>query len=277
MIETTQPLYAVIGGSGKTGSRVVERLLGRSLHVRSLSRSTTPQFDWEDESTWSLALSGASHVYVTYQPDLAAPGGVEAIDKLSRLCARTGVKHVVLLSGRGEPEAEQAEDALKRAGVPWTILRCSWFNQNFSENFLLGPILGGELALPVTTVAEPFIDANDIADVAVAVLTAEGHVGKLYELTGPELLRFDQAVDIIAQATEREIRYVPISAAEFRLGLEQAGMSPGEVGLIMYLFTSVLDGRNQSVTTDVQKVLGRPATRFKDYAAPVSEAEVWVA
>lgn len=91
-----------------------------------------------------------------------------------------GVRKIVFLSGRGEVEALHVEDALKACGAEWTILRCSFFCQNFSENFLLDPILAGELALPVGPVAEPFVDADDIADVAVAALTDDRHSGQLY-------------------------------------------------------------------------------------------------
>ena len=105
----------------------------------------------------------------------------------------------MLLSGRGEEEAQRAEAELRASGADWTIVRCSWFSQNFSEDHLREPVLAGEVALPVGDVPEPFVDADDIADVAVAALTEDGHAGELYELTGPRLLTFADAVGEIAR------------------------------------------------------------------------------
>ena len=121
--------------------------------------------------SWAAALDGVSNAYVTYQPDLAVEGASEAIAELSRLAREKGLEHIVLLSGRGEPGAQRAEAALQASGVPWTIVRASWFNQNFSEGYLLDGVMAGEIALPAGAVLEPFIDVDDIADVVVAALT----------------------------------------------------------------------------------------------------------
>src|ERR671914_897352 len=200
----------VLGGNGKTGRRVVERLRVRGLPVRLGSRSGKPPFDWEDRSTWAPALDGVSAAYVTYYPDLAVPGAPEAIAAFAELAVASGTRRLVLLSGRGEPEAQRSEEALIASGADWTIVRCSWFNQNFSESAFLEPVLAGEVALPADGVREPFVDVEDIADVAVAALTEDGHVGKLYELTGPRLLTFSDAVAGIPEGSRRETASVPV-------------------------------------------------------------------
>src|SRR5215813_1746993 len=234
----------VVGGTGKTGRRVVERLqkLGHPLRVGS--RSAKPSFDWEDRKTWAPSLNGITQAYITYYPDLCVPGAVETVQAFFSQAAEAGVKKLVLLSGRGEVEAENAEQALKSCGVDWTILRCSFFSQNFSESFFLDPILAGEVALPVGSVAEPFVDAEDIADVAVAALTQPGHSRQLYELTGPRALTFADAIAEIARATKRDIRYLPISPEDYRAALLQAQVPNEVIELILYLFGTVLDGRN---------------------------------
>ena len=201
----------VIGGTGKTGRRVVERLAARGLPVRIGSRSSEPPFDWEDPATWASAMNGVGAVYLTYYPDLAVPGAVDAVRGVVDLALERGARRIVLLSGRGEEEAERAEAVVQGSGIDWTILRCSWFAQNFSESYLREPLVGGEVVLPTGDVAEPFVDADDIADVAVAALTEDGHVGRLYELTGPRMLTFPEAVAEIAAATGREIRYARVS------------------------------------------------------------------
>jgi uncharacterized protein YbjT (DUF2867 family) len=197
----------VLGGTDKTGRRVAERLAARGLPTRVGSRSGEVPFDWGDEATWAPALRDVGAVYVSYYQDLAVPGAVEAVRSFAALAMQQGVRRLVLLSGRGEEEAQRAERAVQEVSAEWTILRSSFFSQNFSESFFLEPILGGEVALPAGDVPEPFVDAEDIADVAVAALTEDGHAGELYELTGPRLLTFAEAVGEISRATGRKVRY----------------------------------------------------------------------
>ena len=186
-----------------------------------------------------------------------------------------GVRRLVLLSGRGEEEAQHAEQVVQASGVDWTVLRSSWFSQNFSESYLLDPVLAGEVVLPAGDVAEPFIDADDIADVAVAALTEDGHAGQLYELTGPRLLTFAEAVAEIAEATGREIRYVQVAPEAYAAALAEQGVPAEYVWLLNYLFTTVLDGRNASLADGVQRALGREPRDFADYARETAATGVW--
>jgi uncharacterized protein YbjT (DUF2867 family) len=191
----------VLGGTGKTGRRVAQRLKARGVPTRVGSRSGEPPFDWEDEATWAPALQTVGSVYVSYYPDLAVPGAVAAVRSFAELAVESGVRRLVLLSGRGEPEAERAEAAVRDSGADPTILRSTWFMQNFSEDYMLGHVLSGEIRLPAGDVPTPFLDADDIADVAVAALTEDRHAGQLYELTGPRSLTFAEAAAEIAEAT----------------------------------------------------------------------------
>ncbi|MFF5120575.1 NmrA family NAD(P)-binding protein [Dactylosporangium aurantiacum] len=260
----------VLGGTGKTGRRVVHRLRDAGVPVRVGSRTAPLPFDWSDRATWAPALHGVRGVYVSYHPDLAVPGAQEDIAAFARQAVAAGVGRLVLLSGRGEEEAAACEAVVRDAGVEWTVLRCSWFNQNFSEDYLRDAVAGGEVALPVADVPEPFVDAEDIADVAVAALTGDGHQGRVYELTGPRLLTFAGAVAEIAAATGRDVRFVRVPAQDYAAGL------PAEVApLLMYLFTTVLDGRNAYTTGDVRAVLGREPRDFAGYAERTAATGVW--
>ena len=155
-------------------------------------------------------------------------------------------------------------------------MRCGWFNQNFSESYLLDPVLGGEVALPAGDVREPFVDADDIADVAVAALTEDGHAGQLYELTGPRLLTFAEAVGEIAEATGREIRYVQVVDGRVRGRAGASTTFPTDVvGLLRYLFTEVLDGRNAKLADGVQQALGREPRDFSDYVRDTAATGAW--
>ncbi|BBD40030.1 NmrA family transcriptional regulator [Aminobacter sp. Y103A] len=265
----------ILGGTGKTGRRIAEQLAQRNLPVRIGSRGAIASFDWENRASWAGAVEGACAVYISYYPDLAVPGAAEAIGAFADLAVGIGVKRLVLLSGRGEPEAQRAEERVQQSGADWTILRCSWFMQNFSESFLLDAVMAGEVALPVGAVGEPFIDADDIADVAVAAFTDNRHIGQLYELTGPRLLTFAEAIAEIATVAGRDIRFVEIGAADFKAGLAAAQLPRDFVELLMMLFTEVLDGRNEHVVDDVSRALGRAARDFTDYAKNAAAAGIW--
>lgn len=265
----------VLGGTGKTGRRLVERLTRHDVPVRVGSRAHLPPFEWARPATWRPVLEGAGAAYISYAPDLGAPGSPDAIGGFVDQALAAGVRRLVLLSGRGEEGAAACEDILRRSDADWTILRCSWFNQNFSESYLLDPILAGTVALPAGEVGEPFIDAEDIADVAAVVLTTDGHAGELYDLTGPRLLTFADAVNTIADAAGRTIDYLAISADEFAAGLLRDGVAADDVEFLVYLFGTVLDGRNATVSDGVTRVLGRPPRDFADYARAAAAAGAW--
>jgi uncharacterized protein YbjT (DUF2867 family) len=265
----------VLGGTGKTGRRVAERLRARGVPVRIGSRSGEPPFDWENQGTWEAALRDIGSVYVTYYPDLAVAGAAATVGAFARLAVESGVRRLVLLSGRGEEGALLGEQAVRDSGADWTILRSAWFSQNFNEGFFLEQVLNGEVALPVGKVTEPFLDVDDIADVATAALTEVRHVGQLYELTGPRLLTFAEAVEEIAEAAGRAIRFVPISADQFACQLVEHDVPADFVSLMSYLFTEVLDGRNSHLTDGVQRALGRAPRDFRDYARAAAATGVW--
>lgn len=272
---THESTTLVLGGTGKTGRRVAERLTARGLPVRIGSRSGEPPFDWEDRATWASALRNVGAVYLTYYPDLAIPGAVEAVGAFVELAVEHGIQRLVLLSGRGEEEAQRAERVVRESGLDWTILRSSWFSQNFSENYLLETVLSGEVILPVGNVGEPFVDAEDIADVAVAALTEGGHTGELYEVTGPRLLTFADAAAEIESAAGRPIRYVEVSPEDYASALADEGVPPDFVWLVNYLFTTVMDGRNAYLTDGVQRALGREPRDFTAYAREAAASGVW--
>jgi uncharacterized protein YbjT (DUF2867 family) len=274
-MDVNHNLSLVIGGTGKAGRRVVDRLQSLGRPVRIGSRKADPPFDWDDPSTWPGALEGVDAAFVSYYPDLAFPGAFDAIRGLTATAVASGVQRLVLLSGRGEEEAQRAEHVVASSGAAWTVVRSSFFAQNFSEHFLLEPVLDGVIALPAGDVAEPFVDVDDVADVAVAALTEPGHTGQVYEVTGPRLLTFADVAAELSAATGRDIRYLSVTPEEYTAAAVAAGVPADEVVPLTELFAELLDGRNAYLSDGVQRALGRPPSDFADYARTTAASGVW--
>jgi uncharacterized protein YbjT (DUF2867 family) len=276
MNNTTDPRPILLtGGTGKTGRRVAERLEALGLPVRVGSRRADPPFDWDEPDTWAAALDGARAVYVTYAPDIAFQGGAEAVDAFVRQAVAAGARRAVVLSGRGEKQAEHAEELVKASGADWTIVRCAVFAQNFDEGLLVESVQAGTLAMPAGDVTEPFVDVEDIADVVTAALTDDRHIGQLYELTGPRLLTFHEAMAEVGAAAGRPVQYVPVSSDEFLAELRGAGLPEEEAAGLTELFAAIFDGRNQSLADGVQQALGRPPRDFAEYARRAAATGAW--
>lgn len=265
----------VLGANGKTGARVANKLERLNIRVRRGSRREQPAFSWDDSRQWDEVLDGIDSVYITYQPDLAIPGTTQIMASFVQHCRKQGIRRLVLLSGRGEPEALACEKVVEGSGLVTTIVRSSFFNQNFSESFMLEPILAREVFLPAGDVKEPFIDVEDIADVVVAALTEEGHGGKVYEVTGPRLLTFREAIQEISAATKSAIAYHQVPVEAYAGEMRKQGVPDDVVNLIAFLFTEVLDGRNESIAHGVEHALGRKPRDFSEYVSRTVTTGAW--
>ncbi|WP_306321611.1 MULTISPECIES: NAD(P)H-binding protein [unclassified Streptomyces] len=268
----------VTGATGRTGRRVVDAARAAGFEVRAASRSGAVRFDWERSGTWDEALRGADGAYLAFPTDIGAPDAADLVGAVARRAVELGVRRLVLLSARGQDQALPAEEALRASGAEWTILRCAWFQQNFSEGPLADQVREGELAFAAPQeLREPFIDAADIADVAVAVLGgAPGrYAGEVLDLTGPELLTWGEAVAAVAAATGTVKRYVPVPVREYGAVLGEFGMPEEEAAFLVDLFETLLDGRNASVSGGVERVLGRGPRTFAEFAEREAAAGAW--
>lgn len=270
----TNELTLVIGSSGKTGSRVASRLKAAGHAVRAGSRWAEIPFEWNAPEGWPAVLDGVKAVYIAYYPDLAVAEAPGHIAQLMSACKAAQVEKVVLLSGRGEANAQACEQIVRDSGLAYTLIRAGWFNQNFDEGHFLGSVLEGVLALPVGDAVEPFVDCDDIADVAFAALTRDSHHGELYELTGPELLSMEQVAQVLSDAAGHEVRYQPISFEAHESELANH-MGPDFARFLIDLMREVMDGRNQWLGDGVQRALGRTPRSFKDYAQAIAATGVW--
>jgi uncharacterized protein YbjT (DUF2867 family) len=281
---SSEKLTLVLGGKGKTGGRVAQRLAAKGVPVRIGQRSGDRPFDWQRPDSWARVLEHVDQAYVTYFPDIAFPGAAERVRTFAELAVDAGVRRLVFLSGRNEEGALRGEAVVRNSGAEYTIVRSSFFAQNFSEGFFVDAVVAGEVAFPADRVREPFTDVDDIADIAAEALTTDEHVGQLYEVTGPRLMTFAEAVAEIATATGRSITYVPISNEEFAsalaaeetaAALADAGLSPDDVKSFTDLITGVLDGRSEYLADGVQRALGRAPRDFAEFARAAAATGVW--
>lgn len=265
----------ITGATGKTGRRVVERLRAQNVAHRAASRNSEHRFEWNEPETWGPALRGTRAAYVVFYPDLAVPGASDAITAFCETARRENVTHLVLLSGRGEPEAQKCEQIVMDSGLDWTVVRCSWFMQNFSESFLIDGVQQRHIVLPVEGVLEPFVDVEDIADVVTAALTDAKHANKLYELTGPRLMTFPECAAEIGAALGETIAYQAVPNDVYSAGMREAGLPEEVAGLVDYLFQEVLDGRNSRLSNGVAAALGREPRDFHDYIQRTVGTGAW--
>ncbi|MGK5532589.1 NAD(P)H-binding protein [Streptomyces sp. URMC 129] len=272
----------VLGATGKTGRRVVRRLRGAGRRARAASRSGETRFDWGDRATWPAALAGARAVYLV-APDDPAPVG----DFVQEAVA-AGVTRFVALSGRGLDRAVEefgfghgmaaAERAVRASGVEWTVIRPNNFDQNFDEDLWHAPLRAGRLALPIGDVPEPFVDVEDVAEVAAALLTEDGtrHAGQVYDLSGPRGLTFRAATETIARAAGRAIAYAELTPEEYRAELLAQGVPAEAADALNALFAAHRAGVTVGPADGVRRVLGREPAAFEAYAARAAAAGAWL-
>lgn len=274
-MNTDQELVLVLGGTGKTGRRIVAHLAEKRVPTRIGSRSASPSFDWNNESNWDACLEGVKAAYINYAPDLAIPGATDAIQAFVDKAGRHGVRRLVLLSGRGEAEAQACERIVQDSDIDWTIVRASWFNQNFSEGAFVDMVKAGQITLPAGDTPEPFVDVDDIADVAVTALTEPGHAGEVYEVTGPRLMTFADVAHELSRASGRDIAYMQVPHDAFVASASESGAPREVTWMLDYLFSTVLDGRNACLTDGIERALGRTPKDFSDYARETAVTGIW--
>ena len=270
--------YLVLGGTGKTGARLTRQLVAAGASARPGARTpsapspgTQPvRFDWDDDGTWAAALDGVTGVYLV--PPALRMDHPPLLARLAEQALAAGAQRLVLLSARGVDagpgnplvSAERAVAAV--AGRRLTVVRPSWFMQNFTESFFAEGVASGALVAPAGDGAAPFVDADDIAAVAAAALLHDGHGGRTYELSGPEALTFPEAATILSTHVGHPVRHVDLPVAEWVAGAEANGLPAAYAGMLGGLFDVIRDGHEARLSTGVQDALGRPATRFADWA-----------
>ncbi|MFE9426175.1 NAD(P)H-binding protein [Kitasatospora sp. NPDC006697] len=268
----------ILGGTGKTGRRITGRLRAAGHRVRTAARAGADlPFDLADPAGWPAALEGVRAAYLL----LPGPSGPGSVPELAKAAVAAGVGRLVLLSANGMDAApadhplRAAEQAVRESGAEWTLLRPDWFAQNFSEAFWLAAVRSGTLALPTGDGRTPFVDAEDIAEVAAAALVEDGHAGRIYHLTGPRAIGFGEAAELIAAASGRPVRHLDVAPAEFAAAAVASGVPAQFAEQLAGLLTAIRDGRGGAVHDGVAQALGRPARRFEDYVTAAAATGCW--
>jgi uncharacterized protein YbjT (DUF2867 family) len=275
--------HLVLGGTGKTGTRLTRLLVAAGTTARPGSRTPSApstgaqpvRFDWDDDGTWGRALDNVTGVYLV--PPALRMDHPPLLARLAEEAVAAGVRRLVLLSARGVDagpdnpliDAERAVAAV--AGDRLTIIRPSWFMQNFTESFFAPGIASGTLVAPTADGAMPFIDAEDIAAVAAAALTSDGHGGCIYELSGPQALTFAEVAAVLSKHVGHEVRHVDLPLAEWIAAAESNRLPAAYAGMLGALFGVIRDGHDAHLSTGVQEALGRPPTSLSEWAQRAAE------
>lgn len=273
--------FLVLGGTGKTGKRVVSQLRAAGHTARAASRSGDTRFDWHDESTWEAAIDGVRAVYMVDLVDEAVEWDpTVSVRTFCKRAQAAGVRRVVLLQARTDQDAGGkslvgSEGEVQESGLEWTILRPTWFTQNFDEGILLDGVREGLIRIPAGHGLEPFIDCEDVAAVAVAALVEDKHVGEIYEMTGPTPITFGDAAEILSRVLGREVRYEPVTAEEYVAGQVAQGLPEDYAVMLADLIGQIRDGRNAHLSDGVQRALGREPMDFETYARAAAATGVW--
>lgn len=273
--------FLILGGTGKTGRRIASRLISAGHAVRTAGRTSGDvHLDLDEPATHAPALDGIDAAY------LLEPGLDDAGDRnpprmaaLVDAAVAAGVGRLVLLSAPGADSETHSlhttEQAVRRSGLEWTVVRPGWFSQNFSEAFWLPSVRSGTLALPAGDRGVAFIDAEDIADVATAALTEDRHSGQVYEITGPRAIGFGEAAELIAKASGKPLEYVDITPDAF-VDLQVSHGVPLQVAQRMtHLMSLAASGASEAVTDGVERALGREPRRFEDFVVAAAATGCW--
>jgi uncharacterized protein YbjT (DUF2867 family) len=267
----------VLGGTGKTGSRLAAKLGRLGLNARTAARhSADVHFDWDDATTHWPALAEVDRLYL-----VAPVMRMDFADQVATfldLAEAAGVRHVTYLSAYGIDQAPPQValravelDLIGRSAVTHSILRPAWFMQDFSETFLK-PV-DGVIAVPTADGSEAFIDAEDIAAVAAGTLAnPDAHAGAAYALTGPEAMTVSDAAEVIAEVTGKPIKHDNIDRDVWIEASVAAGV-PAEYGEMLRIVTeTIASGKGSRPNDNVERITGAPPTKFAEFARRTAQA-----
>lgn len=279
-------MLLITGPTGNVGYELCETLQRHhrpkwrvgSRHPERLTvwpRAEVVHLDFFDPATWGGALNGVTELFLLF-PLPGNRAARQAIIPFLRAAERAGCRAVVYVSVFGADRARYiphhaVEDALGRSGMSATVLRCSFFMQNLHRAISTHGVdiaERGELFIPAGRGATTFLDARDAAEVAAAVLMDPGSIrDRVYHLTGPEPLTMAQVAAALSDALGRPIRYTNPGLVRFAARLRSRDVGWDSIVFMAAVYTLTRLGRNQPVTDDVERLLGRPPRALPEFLA----------
>lgn len=273
VVNNEAPTALILGGTGRTGSLLAAGLARRGTNItpRTAARSGADvRFDWDDPATHADALNHVDRLYLV--TPVMRVSYAEQVARFLDLAETAGVRHVTFLSTYNADQAPAGidiaaveADIAARSSITHSILRPAWVMQNFADDHL--PIIDGAITAPSAGGREAFVDAADIAAVAAeTLLDPEAHAGATYSLTGPQALTFREVADTIAAVSGRPVVYNDIDQEAWISGALAAGVPADFATMLRWLTGAIVTGNGSTPTGDVEKVTGRPATTFREFA-----------
>ncbi len=271
----------VIGATGNLGSEVTRQLIAKGLKVRvgvrkpeqynvHSSQVDAVRFDFDDATSYASALESIEKLFLIALP--LDPDAPLVLAPVIQAAKQAGVKQIVFNSALGVDQNEEAplrkvERLLEASDLAHTILRPNFFMDNFTSGFIAPMIQDADgIFVPAEEAKTSFIAITDLAAVAVAALTEQGHSGKAYNLTGPEGLNHIVVSATISRASGRQITYQSISENDMRQGALDNGLPEPNVDYLSVLYQATRAGYLAATTNDVEQVLGRQPLKFDDFA-----------
>jgi ergot alkaloid biosynthesis protein len=272
----------VTGGTGKTGGRLIHRLVEQGWTARCASRSGKAaagvdgvKFDWHDVQGHAAALAGVKRIYLVAPVGSNSP--LEVMQPFIELAIARGVRRFVLLSSsaleEGGPAMGAVHALLHRIAPEWAVLRPSWFMENFAGSHLATIRDQDSIYSATDDGLIPFIAADDIAEVAFRALTDKDAANSDLLITGPEALSYGEAAAIIGKARGRPVRHVRLSGAELTARFESFGVAPDYAAMLAGLDRAIAAGAEARTTSVVAQLTGRGPMSLEDFAA--RNAAVW--
>lgn len=273
----------VTGGTGKTGARLVQRLIEEGHKVRVASRSgSAPQgaeglaFDWNSGVNDAAAIEGIDGVY------LVAPVGVADVHtpmtRLVDAALERGVKRFVLLSAssveEGGPAMGSVHAYLKGKAPEWAVLRPSWFMQNFSVGQHLPTIREEDAIYSATDEGRiAFINSDDIAEVGLRALLDNVPQNRDLIITGPKALTYGEAGDMIGAARGKAVHHIKLTTAQLAHRWEEFGLEPQYTQILAAMDEAIANGAENRTTDLVELVTGRPPKSLEQFIE--ENSSVW--
>ncbi len=290
MVENDMILVA--GATGTNGRALVSLLATAGHPVKALVRDRNSasaqalvqpnvqlcEGNLADSSSLDTAFSGVNRAFIA---TAILPNTVELFTNFFEAAKRTTGAHIVKFSALGAGYAKtvvqqqhtDSDEVLIASGLPYTILRPNSFYQNMLWN--AESIKGtGQFYLPLADAKQSLVDVRDLAMVASQALTEEGHIGQIYELTGPEGISYHDVAQQLSMVIGTEVTYVSVPPEAALQSMVESGMPEWNATVLAELYGEFATGNYADTNNNIEEITGKPATLFSAWVNDYKSAFV---